>query len=175
MVIHCLISKERKVLSKALWIIFILVTWFFGSIIYGLFASRKALIQWIAGSIFAVGFLATFFFVNSLYQVARVASSEAMQKMAMIKAGEITEEHIAQLRGDLSTLQKEIQDARGIKTIYFIKEAYKDLVLSQIFIVMMKDGQMGTIEYNTWTSKFNDRRKLDAQELVQYLKSFEQK
>ncbi len=174
MIIHCVMAEDRKLVFKVLWIIFIFFSWVLGSLIYGLFASRKALIQWIAGSILVVGFLSIFFIVNTLYQVARSVSLESVQKVSTLVSQDLSLEHVKKLKGCLMTLRQELNDAKGLKSVYLIQETYKDMMLNQVFVVMMDDGQMSISEYNAWIEKFDNRRRLDARVLSAYLKSLGQ-
>ena len=174
MMIDCVISKERKIISKVLWVIFILLSWVLGSLAYGLFGSRKVFIQWLSGIIFAVGFLSIFLFVNFLYQTSHMVASDSIKRAATLQAGDLTQERIDQMKNNLLILRQELNDAKGFKAIYFIKDTYKDLMLHQIFILMMKDGQIQSIEYDEWTERFDHRRQLDAKKLGEYLKSLQQ-
>lgn len=174
MMIDCVISQERKIISKVLWIIFILLSWVLGSLVYGLLGSRKVFIQWLSGIIFAVGFLSIFLFVNFLYQTSHMVASDSIKRAATLQAGDLTQERIDQMKNNLLILRQELNDAKGFKAIYFIKDTYKDLMLNQIFILMMKDGQIQSIEYDEWTKQFDNRRQLDAKKLGEYLKSLQQ-
>jgi hypothetical protein len=175
MIIHCAMAQDRKTISKILWIILILTSWLLGSLVYGLFGSHKPLIKRISASIFILGFLSFFLFVSFLYQTSRIVASDSMERVAMLKAGELTQEHIDQMKGNLNTLAQDLNSAKGLRAIYLIKNTYKDLMLNQLFIVMMKDGQMMVSEYSEWMDRFNHRSQMDPKALGEYLKSLEQK
>ena len=174
MIIHCALAKERRVVSKVLWILVILVSWFLGSLVYGLFGARRALMRWLSLGILLSGVLIVLFLVHSLYQTSQMAADRSLKRAALLATGTLTQEQVAQMKERLLALSRDLDEAKGFKAFYLARRTYTDLMLNQIFITMMSDGQLLISEYQEWTQKFSERKQLDPQKLNAYLKSLQQ-
>jgi len=169
MIVDCATSASRKSLSKALWIVFMLLTWVLGGIVYGLLASRKKALQWTSGALFMVGALMIFFFLRSLFYVADLASTEALKKVEAIQAGVLTQQDLARIKDGLSALQREGQSDKGIARMFALRKSLKNITLTQIFLKMQDDGALTPSEYKIWIEKFDTRATQDPDDLKEFL------
>lgn len=169
MIVDCAIASSRKNLSKALWIVSMLLTWTLGAIIYGLFASRKKAAQWTAGVVLVVGVLGIVLFVRSLFYVADLASREALKRVETIQVGVLTQEDLDQLKTRLTILARENQDGQGLGRIRAFKDTLKNITITQIFLKMQEDGTLTPTEYQIWIEKFDTRKTQDPDELKAFL------
>ena len=169
MIVDCATSASRKSLSKALWIVFMLLTWVLGGIAYGLLASRKKALQWTSGALFMVGALMIFYFLRSLFYVADLASTEALKKVEAIQAGVLTQQDLARIKDGLSALQREEQSDKGIARMFALRKSLKNITLTQIFLKMQDDGALTPSEYKIWIEKFDTRATQDPDDLKEFL------
>lgn len=169
MIVDCAITASRKSLSKALWIVFMLLTWTLGAIVYGVFGSKKRGLQWTAAIIFITGVIGLYLFVRGLFYVADLASREALKKVEAIQTGVLTQANLDQLRARLVVLQQEEQSRQGAQKIFALRETLKNITITQIFLKMQEDGNLTPTEYQIWIEKFDTRQTQDPDELKAFL------
>lgn len=168
MMVHCA-NSTRSTKFKAIWIILMVLIMPLVSYIYGLFASKRKLFQWISSILILLFILLLATFIFSTKMINKELSFTIEKEISRIDKMQIMglgQEEQSELKYSLRALQKDLQV--GISKMDKASKAYS---LVEMFGIITEDGEITPWEYDDWMDKFNSRDILDKDALRKYIDS----
>jgi hypothetical protein len=162
-IVHCLRAPLRSKKSKTIWVVSMVLTWTIGSLLYGIFASKRRLFQ---GFFFIFIFTVIILFAGARYTVNRVSAqlnkgiAKTIQRIDYMNTEQLTRRQLNKLKTSLSTLGEEFKNYRTISSADKVR---KTTELLKGFDAMMADNRITYAEYKVWMDKFKSRNRLNKQ------------
>jgi len=175
LLVHCAIAENRSTKSKVVWIVLMLLSWPFTSLIYGLFGSKRKLFQWLSGILIAAALVASiviFSFMNKISGIAQQEMAMTIAKLDQMDTTGLSEAELKELKLSLLVLRDEMK-MRLSKTA--MEKLAKDISLYKLFYIYIKDHKISGDEYSDWVDKFKSRDMIDRKALERYVEELQMK
>ncbi len=159
--------SERSTGAKVVWILLMLITWTFGSVLYGVFAAKQIFVKIISvvGALGMVAFVGAMFVGFELAQPFLAAAPEKIAaELSNVQHPELSEQEIDELKQNIKGLFEETPFSLGAFTED--PERFQvHLLLLQRLSMFASDGTLSREEYAEWQRLYQTRSSLDPEKL----------